>query len=139
MAIDTDIYEEERAFPEARLYKQTLLEIMSNMLYNFKQYRLGGKKASSWLVSGCSEMLSMYDYLEPKILKVSKKNEEYKELLKLSRYITSVDYFINNTPLIDIMKYKSLIVSFIERIGITKIEQIQEVDPTKAVLDGLFS
>ena len=69
----------ETAIPEARRFKHTLMDIEDSMLFYFKQYRLGGKNADLNLTKACSEMLNIFDYIEPKISEVCEKNKAFDE------------------------------------------------------------
>jgi len=131
-------FEQEKALPEARIYKRNIMEILFSMLDHFRHYRLGGKSYKKELSDACNDLLFLYEIMEPKIIRTSEKKgkERFKELTEVGKYVTSVEVMIK-LPRSKIMKFKSLMVDFIEELGITKIE-ITEVDPRKAVLEGMF-
>lgn len=121
---------EEEALPEPRLVKRIIIKkdlILNNKLDDYRTELPFGLLLKEKKKLFCNALLSLFETLRPK-LKVKWNKTTYakfKKLEKLEKF--SFDsYKMVEKKMEDLIKFKTLLEEFIEKIGITKIEVSKE-------------
>lgn len=136
-------YEKAEAFPEYRLVKREIITDFYDACDLQEKYMQGSRFADAILREFASKLEIIFIKLRSNIkaycIKVSKKDKEniYKKLFELNKYQTNVDSLISEKSLSEIFTYFEILSDFIYEVGISKIEANTEIDPSRAVLEGM--
>lgn len=128
LIIDSGINEE--AFPEPRLVKVNIIKqitLLSSRLDDLRNELPYGILKIEKKKLFCNALMGLFELLLPKLSRkwYVKKYKKYRKTRELEEF-QSNSFKLTEKDMRELINYKTLLVDFVEQIGITKIEVAKE-------------